>query len=234
MFLFYFLSVEWKHILASTDKCKGTSGHKIGFFGWTKFLEKIETTGAMDSGEGFLLQKAQGLAPLHTHFNNPPFSCKLDFWLRLNFLFIHSWSLLIYLDLLFTTLIHNRFTTKKHDTYPNLILKCMHTNPMYSFDSSSKFGSGQLSFLSCKTSFLFLQLLPIMTLCVSNSLCPLFCGPAVVCLLARQHSCSISMQPYGKWRGGNDFTPLFLCFSTPWTETSIRLKVTSYYLAIQL
>jgi len=56
--------------LASTDKCKGTSGHKIGFFGWTKFLEKIETTGAMDSGEGFLLQKAQGLAPLHTHFNN--------------------------------------------------------------------------------------------------------------------------------------------------------------------
>ena len=93
--------------------------------------------------------------------------------------------------------LHNRFTTKKHDTYSNLILKCMHTNPMYSFDSSSKFGSGQLSFLSCKTPFPFFHLLSIMTLCVSNSLCPLFCGPAVVCLLARQHSCSISMQPFG-------------------------------------
>jgi len=33
-----------------------------------------------------------------------------------------------------------------------------------------------------------LPFLPVMTLCVSNSLCPLFGGPAVVCLLAGKHS----------------------------------------------
>ena len=53
-------------------------------------------------------------------------------------------------------------------------------------------------------------------ICISNSLCPLFCGPAVVCLLAGKHFCFLSTCHFSVCAETTILHPLlvFLCFAS--------------------